>query len=202
MKNHRLIALAVALAFAPLSFAQDAAKAPQMTPEQQKMMEAWTAAATPGPQHAEIAKLDGKFNAQSSMWWDPKAPPQTSAGTLVNKMIYGGRYQQMTYNGEWNGEKFEGQGLVGYDNTRKKYFTTWSDSNATAFYLAWGDYDAATKTYTYHSEYPDPTAGGAIVKVRQTVKVDSPDKFTFSWFETKPNVPEMKTMEIVYTRAK
>ena len=202
MKNHRSIALAVALAFAPPAFAQDAAQAPQLTPEQQKMMEAWQAAGTPGPQHAELAKLDGTFDAKSSMWWDPKAPPETSTGKLVNKMIFGGRYQQMTYDGEWQGEKFQGQGLVGYDNTRKKYFTTWADSVATAFYLAWGDYDAATKTYTYHSEYPDPAANGALVQVRQTVKVDSPDKFTFSWYETRPNAPEAKTMEIVYTRAK
>ena len=202
MKNHRSIALAVALAFAPPAFAQDAAQAPQLTPEQQKMMEAWQAAATPGPQHAEIAKLDGTFDAQSTMWWDPKAPPQTSTGKLVNEMIMGGRYQQSTYHGEWNGEKFEGRGITGYDNTRKKYFATWHDSMATAFYLSWGDYDAASKTYTYHGEFPDPAAGGAIVKVRQTVKVDSPDKFTFSWHETRPNAAEVKTMEIVYTRAK
>ena len=201
MKAHRCFAFAAAIAFAPLVVAQDAAQAPQMTPEQQKMMEAWTAAATPGPQHAQLKLMDGKFNSQSSMWMDPKAPPQTGVGTLVNETIMGGRYQQSTYHGEWNGEKFEGHGITGYDNTRKKYFATWHDSMSTAFYLAWGDYDAATKTYTYHGEFPDPGLGGALVKVRLSVKVVSPDKFTFTWYETRPNVPEARTMEIVYTRA-
>ena len=202
MNAHRRLAFCLALALAAPLAAQDAAQPPKMTPEQQAMMDAWVAAGKPGSEHEQLKGMVGRWDAATSMWMDPSAPPEQSKGTEVSEAIYGGRYVRSTFNGNWAGEAFEGTAISGYDNVRKKYHVTWFDSMSTAIYTAYVDYDAATKSYTYHGEMPDPAAGGAMIKVRQVVRVDSPDAHTMTWYETRAGAPEAKTMEIVYTRAK
>lgn len=202
MNVHRTTAFALTLALSLPLLAQDAAQAPQMTPEQQKTMEAWVAAGTPGAEHARFKDMVGDWNAATTMWMDPAAPPQTSTGTETNELVYGGRFLRSTFKGEWAGESFEGTALTGYDNARKKHVVTWHDSMSTAIYVAYGDHDAATNTTTFHGEVADAAAPGSMIKVRQVMKFESPDRHTMTWYETRGSAPEAKTMEIVYTRAK
>lgn len=199
MKLTRLMWLALALAGAVA--AQDG-KAPEMTPEQKAMMEAWDAAGKIGSEHERLKAFEGTWDAATSMWMDPSAPPEAGKGTAVTSSIFGGRFSRMDYTGEWNGQPFTGMAMTGYDNTTKKYVGSWVDSMSTAMFVSEGDYDDATKTWTFHSEMADPMAPGTKFKVRETVKIDSPDQHTMTWYETRGAGPEMKTMQIVYTRKK
>src|SRR5829696_1589882 len=60
-------------------------------------------AGTPGQQHAMLAKWDGKWTAETTMWMSPGAPPMTAKSTAVNKMILGGRYQETSFKGDFMG---------------------------------------------------------------------------------------------------
>lgn len=206
MNTFRQFAFALAFAFAaPLAAEEarpDAAQPPKMSAEEQRIMDAWMTAGKPAAEHQQLAALVGTWNAATTMWMSPDAPPQQGKGTEVGEAVYGGRYIRSTYNGEWNGEKFEGTALTGYDNARKKHFVAWYDSMSTSLYTAYGDYDAATKTYTFHGEMADPAFPGQITRVRQLVRIASNDEHTMSWYETRGAAAETKTMEIVYTRAK
>src|SRR3546814_4774128 len=103
MKTRNRI-LHAALACALLSFAAAAAAqeeparqpAPQAsaTPdaEQQAMMAAWQKAATPGPQHAQLAEqFAGTWDTKQTMWMDPSAPPMVETGKSVDTAVLGGR---------------------------------------------------------------------------------------------------------------
>lgn len=206
MNTYVQFALALALAFAAPLEAEDtkpeAAQAPKMSAEEQRIMDAWMAAGKPAAEHQQLESLVGTWSAATTMWMSADAPPQQGKGTEVSESVYGGRYVRSTFDGDWNGEKFEGTALTGYDNARKKHFVSWHDSMSTSLYTAYGDYDAATKTYTFHGEVADPAFPGTMTKVRQLIRIASNDEHTMSWFETRGSAAELKTMEIVYTRVK
>ncbi|MDB5210043.1 MAG: hypothetical protein JWQ30_870, partial [Sediminibacterium sp.] len=88
-------------------------------------------AGTPGKEQAMLAKSNGVWKAETTMWMSPDAPPMKSNGTATNKMIMGGRYQQMAFKGDMMGQPFEGLGTTGYDNARKVWTSTWIDNMGT-----------------------------------------------------------------------
>jgi len=69
----------------------------------------------------------------------------------------------------------------------------------TGIMLSEGDYDPATKTFTYPSE--EEMMPGVKTKVREVIKITDKDHHTFEWYEDRGG-QETKTMEINYTRKK
>lgn len=195
-----LLTLAL-LAAVPLAAQDKPAKPAQLTPEQQAMMQAWEAAAKPGEQHKQLAAMVGKWTTKQTMWMDPSAPPLTETGTATNTLVLGGRHIRQDFRSKWMGQPFEGVGFNGYDNVTGKYYSTWMDSGSTGMYVSHGDYDPATKTYTYLGEMADPASKGAKVPVRQVVRVVDNDHQVFEMYETRGG-KEAKTMQIDYTRQK
>ena len=105
----------------------------------------------------------------------------------------------MHYEGNYEGQTVNGEGFLGFDNLKGKFFNTWIDSMSTGFWLAWGTYDAASKTYTFHGEMDDPMKAGKKTPVRQVVHVVDPTHYTFEWNETHAG-KEAKMMQIDYTK--
>jgi Protein of unknown function (DUF1579) len=158
--------------------------------------------------HKMLADLDGTWSYTVTMWMSPGAPPMKSSGTAVRKSLMGGRFFQMDVtgnmkmpgaDGKMKDMEFKGHGMEGYDNVKKKFVGTWMDNMGTAIMMSEGDYDPATKTFTYTSEMePMP---GMKMKVREVMKLTDKNHMTFEWYENQ-NGQENKTMEIAYTRKK
>lgn len=72
---------------------------------------------------------------------------------------------------------------------------------STAHMLSHGDYDAATRTYTYTGEMADPMRPGSMIPVRETVRVIDADHHVMERFEPKDG-KEVRTMQLEYTRRK
>jgi hypothetical protein len=179
--------------------AKPAAAAPEMTPEQKAEMEAWAKMAAVRDEHKQLAWFAGNWTAKMSMWQDPKAPPQVSDAKTTSAAILGGRYIESHHEGSFMGQPYHGQGLFGFDNLKGKYFSTWNDDMSTGQWLAWGDYDAKTKTYTFHGDMDDPMKAGAKIPVREVVRVIDDKHYSFEWYETRGG-KEAKTMQIEYSR--
>ena len=62
-----------------------------------------------------------------------------------------------------------------------------------------GTYDAATATYEFKSEMPDPMHGGAMVPIRETIKIVDADHHVMEMFETRDGA-ELRTMILEYSR--
>lgn len=204
MKTRHLAVLTLAFVIATPAFAKDkkTAAPPQMSAEQKAMMEAWQKASTPNERHQQlIAEFAGTWDAKMTSWMDPSAKPMTETGKSVNTAVLGGRQLRMDYTGQFMGQPFEGTGYTGYDNVTGKYFSTWSDNMSTGLFVSHGHYDPASKSYTYHAQMPDPMQNGALVPVREVIRVVDADHVNFEMYETRDG-KERKSMEIEYARAK
>ena len=106
-------------------------------------MQAWLEFGTPGEAHEAMKAWVGEWNLETTMWMAPGAPPSTSKAYSKAELIMDGRYLVEHVNGEidmgdGNTVPFEGVSLVGYDNHKKKYFSTWIDSFSTAMMVEEG----------------------------------------------------------------
>ncbi|MEO6065582.1 MAG: DUF1579 domain-containing protein [Lysobacterales bacterium] len=189
----------VAAEAAALNANSAAGAMPPMSAEQKAMMDAWAKAGMKGPQHEQLAGMVGEWDAKVSMWMDPAAPAQTSTGIEVSSSMYDGKFIQSKFTGTYAGQPFEGTSLMGYDNVRGKYTSTWHDSTGTGIFMAMGDYDPATRTYTLRGSMADPMKPSELTPVRQVIRIVDNNHHEFEWHETHGG-NEMKTMEISYTR--
>ena len=192
MKQITLIISAISL-FIFSSTAQEAGPV-----DQAAMEKAWQAYMTPGDVHKMLAKSDGEWTADVSAWMAPGAPPEKSTATVVNKMILGGRYQQNTYTGTMMNMPFEGTGMVGYDNAKKMFVSTWVDNMGTGIIYMEGPWDNGTKTVNMKGKQTDPITGKE-TGIRESFKIIDDNNQLMEMYSTV-NGNEFKTMEIKLKR--
>jgi hypothetical protein len=182
--------VALALMAAGLAVAADAPKkaeitagttAPAMTPEQ--MMAVWQKSAAVGPEHAVLKNFEGKWTSSVTATMDPSKPPEKSEGTSEGMLIMGGRFVHVLHHGTMMGQPFEGMMLLGYDNLRKKYTSSWVDNMGTQIASYDGTWNAAKKSLTMAGHFIDPMTG----KLTHTRGVTAfPDANTMTYDEYMP----------------
>jgi hypothetical protein len=179
-------------------------------PDQAEMMKQMMEMAKLNENHKLLGQLAGNWTYTIKMWMngDPSSKPETSHGTATRKPIMDGRFyvvdvtgkmQMPGPDGKMKDTTFKGTGLEGYDNAKQKFVGSWVDNMGTGIMKSEGDYDSATKTFTYASEYE--MAPGMNQKIREVIKVVDKDHHTFEWYENRGG-QDVKTMEIDYTRKK
>lgn len=173
------------------------ASAQQM--DQAAAMKAWEEYKTPGDVHKMIAKSDGKWTHETTMWMDPSAPPTKSKGTCTNKMIMGGRYQQSNLTGTMMGMPFEGMSLMGYDNKTHVFTSAWVDNMGTGMMTMEGKWDDATKSITFNGKCVEPMSGESM-GVREIFTMQDDNHQTMEMYQSMGG-QEMKVMEVKFTRA-
>jgi hypothetical protein len=196
------IAVTIAcLALLPAVAGDEAQKPPAMSPEEKAMMEKWTAFMTPGEEHKLLAQREGSWTARVTMWMAPGAPPVSSDGTSDARMIMEGRYLEDVTHSTFNGMPFEGRGITGFDNLKKKFVSEWIDNMGTGIMTAEATYDPKTKSYRSVAKTSDPMTGKTKT-VRSTDTMIDADTWKSEMFDKTPDGKEYKSMEIVYKRKK
>lgn len=161
---------------------------------------AWMAFMTPGTAHNTLAAGNGTWDEEITLYRTDGAPPTVAKSTCTNEMILGGRYQRSVHKGEMMGMPFEGEGISGYDNGRKIYFSTWVDNMGTGIMYSEGKYDPVKKQLVLKGKSTDPATGKAM-DFRQTMKsVDADHQVMEMYMISKGK--EFKSMEIRFTRRK
>ena len=175
------------------------ASAPPGAPDA-KMMEEMMKANAPGPQHAAMKKMAGKFDAEVTVKMAADAPEMKSKGQEVSEMILGDKFLKSDFSGEMMGNAFKGINLAGYDNMKKKYVAAWVDSMGTGIMTSEGTADSSGKVITYEGDYPCPAEGGKIKHFRQVVTIKDDDHYSFEMFEAGADGKEFRGLYIQYTR--
>ncbi len=171
-------------------------------PDSATMMKNWQNYMTPGDMHAMLAKSNGTWNTEITMWEVPGAPATTSTGTSVNNMIMGGRYQESTNSGNMMGMPFEGRSITGYDNGKKAFVSSWIDNMGTGFMNMEGVWDDATKTINFSGKCMNPMTLKEC-DYRETFKlVDDNTQWMEMYGPSPIDGKEFKMMEIKFTRKK
>jgi len=176
------------------------AAAPQaMDPK--AMEEMMMKAAAPGPHHERFKKLAGEWDTTVKWTMDPAQPAQESQAHSVITSLMDGRYSQEQASGESMGRPFTGMGVMGYDNTLKKYVSTWIDNMGTGIMMSSGTPDASGNVVNWSGESSDPMTG-KMTKYRMVTRFLDDDHYTFEMFMKGKDGKEFRAMEISYNRHK
>lgn len=167
--------------------------------KQSKEMQAWMTYMTPGKMHEMMAKSAGLWSEDVTMWMAPDSPPMKSTSTAMNKMIMGNRYLQGMHRGIFNGMPFEGISVIGYDNAKNVFVSSWIDNMGTGMLYAEGKWNETSKSIEFTGNEVDPMTGKEM-KVREVMKFIDDNSQSMEMYMTPVAGKEYKSMEIKYTR--
>lgn len=189
----RLLLILIAIMPMALTYSVNA-----QTAEQQK---AWMDYMTPGEVHKALAKETGNWTFTMSYWMAANTPAGTATGTNEYKMVLGGRFQESVSKAKMEGMDFEGHGLIGFDNAKQSFQSTWADNMGTGIMFLQGKWNDADKSVTLAGKMYDP-ATGKEVDVKQIYKMLDDDHHTMEMYVPGADGKEFKNMEIKFTRSK
>jgi len=151
---------------------------------------------TPGPEHKALAKMIGTWDCEI------KSPDgqNVSKGESVYKAGPGGLWVIADFKGMMGPLEFQGHGIDGYDQGKKKYVSVWTDSMTSAPMFFEGDYDDDKKTLTLIGEGQGPD--GQSAKFKSVTKFKDEDHHTFTLNVVGPGGVDIPMMSIDYTRRK
>lgn len=191
----------VLLATTSGGFAEEVAGQGEMSPEQKEMMARMEAYSTVNENHALLATLAGSWKATIEHKMTAEAPAETSEGTSQNVMVFGGRFLEQVYQGEFNGNPFEGKGIMGYDNIQKKFQGLWYDSMATGIMISTSTYDSVAKVFSEEGQLSCPMTNGQRTFRGVTTLTDA-DHYSYEMFMKDEAGSEFRSMRIDYARVK
>ena len=190
MKTKVLTAIAL-LCFCGLIYADQ---------QEDAMMKAWMAYATPGEAQKSMAGMAGNWDTTITTYMMP-GKPVVEKGTATFEAIMDGRYVVEKADGNFQGMPFQGMGVFGYDNGLKQYVSTWIDNMGTGIMTATGSSDDGGKTITYVNKAFDPLSSKE-QSYRSVLHMMSADQYHYEMYGPGPDGKEMKMMEITYDRKK
>lgn len=167
--------------------------------EIQKIFAAVEKAGKPGAEHKKLDAMIGNWTYRAEFWMTPGTEAMVMEGTSSYKWLFGGRFVQQDVDSKAP-MPFQGFGLVGYDNLRKKYTAMWTDSMSTSIYISKGTVDKSGKVFTFLGREKDPVSG-AIVQTRDVIRLVSKDVHVMEAYRKKDG-KEAKVMKITYNRKK
>jgi Protein of unknown function (DUF1579) len=149
----------------------------------------------PGSEHARLKEMVGTWDTVMEMGG------QKSKGTATYKSICGGMWIASDFESELGGVPFQGHGMDGYDQLKKKYIGHWFDSMSSTPMTMEGNFDADHKVLTMTGSSPGPD--GKPQKFRATNEMKGTSQMTFKMFMVSAsNGKEELAFTIEYTRRK
>jgi len=176
-----------------------AAAADKMKAEHDAMMAEMMKYANPGPMHAALDPLVGKWKTSTKSWMGPE--PTVSEGTCERTWLLGGRFLQSRYTGSFDKMPFEGMEILGYDMKKKEFTNVWIDNMGTYMSVGTGGQaDPSGKMITINSSFEDPVTGKPM-PYRMITKITDNNSHTFTMLGNMEG-KDVPQMEITYTRVK
>ena len=164
-----------------------------------KEEQAWLDSMLPGKMHEMLNKSSGVWTEEVTMWMASEATPIKSTMTAMNRMIMGNRYLQGMHRGSVDGKMFEGISVIGYDNAKKSFVSTWIDNMGTGIMVMEGGWKEPNKIIEMTGKQADPLTGKDI-KMRELFRFIDDNNQTLEMYSTPLASKEYKSMEIKYTR--
>jgi len=184
----RILLISVLILTCSISFGQS-----------EEEMSKWQAYMTPSVVHQELAKSEGLWDTENTMWMKPGEEPVVTKGTMENKMILGGRYQQSKYTSTFNKMPMEGMGTLSYDNHTKEFTSTWIDNFGTGMMILKGKKDTSTGILHLRGEVTDIMTSESTMKVRETFTyIDENTQKMEMYFQYEGK--EFLSMRIIFKR--
>jgi hypothetical protein len=202
---------AILTIFVVLTFAQGSDRKKTVSTASRQEVPAWISRGTPGPGHAALQPLIGKWRVHKSVYGilgrSPDLPPLVSDDiTTTREWIGNGRFIQDTSEGTVNGRPYWRRGWLGYSNMDKRYeWVTIDAVNTTMMYYLGQPGDGVKMpiemlgTFTDQGVVNERTVGQS-VRQRTVIRIDNVDRHTFELYFTPRGGKEQLADRSVYIR--
>lgn len=171
----------------------------KMEMDQAEMQQMWMDYGVPGPEHKEMAKRAGSWEATFVDYTTPE--PTTSKGTVKRSMMFDGKYmrEEIKSSFKWDGKEypFTGIGTLGFDKGSKEYFYFWIDSMGTGYAFTHGK-PGENNTTEMDGRMTSPM-GMMTTRVEVTMVDDDTDTMVM-YSDMNHDGKEEKCMMITYKR--
>jgi len=160
-------------------------------PEQMRMMHEYS---MPGPRHMKLNEWAGHWQETAQVWIKPGGKPAEFRLMSDGRTIMEGRFLQNEIRGMMNGRPYEGQEIIGWDNSRQLYVSSLIDNQGTGILSMEGQLDEPNHSIIFTGVASNP-AGPEPVKVRVVWTMKDPNNIKKEFYMEQQG-KEMKTMEI------
>lgn len=143
-------------------------------PDMQEMMKKMQAHATPGEQHKLLSRMVGIWKTEMRVMGGA-----ATEGSAEFQWIMGDRYVQQTFKGNMMGQPYEGMGLFGYDNYKKKFTSMWIDSLSTTMNYGEGLLDQSGKIISFYGTMDEYLTGEHDKPVKYVLDLSKDDEINF-----------------------
>jgi hypothetical protein len=149
--------------------------------------------------HEFLKQFVGTWDVQAKIWTEQGKPPIKSSAIETASLKCAGLWLVYNDKGELGGRAFEGYGMLGYDEEKKKFIGCWVDQTSTSMDIAEGTCDEKGKVFTLISETTD--AAGTVTRTKRVMEIKGPDSQSLVCYEG-PKGKEVVVGEYEYTRKK
>jgi len=175
---------------------------PEMSAEELAHMQAYMKLMQPGEAHKLLHKYVGTWDTVSKIWMGgPNSPPMESTGSSTFKSVLGGNWIMEEHTGSMMGMPYLGFGMMGYDNYKNLYVSTWYSNMGTELLQMTGSRHPKTGITTMYGTMDEPQLNVHGRTVKYVSKPTGDDHFTFSIIDLHAG-DDYKVIEISYTRRK
>jgi uncharacterized protein DUF1579 len=151
-------------------------------------------------EHGGMARAEGTWDASVEISIGPPGtPPRLSKAVETNRLCCGGLWLVSEFKSNPGSAPYEGHGITGYEPAKKKYISTWVDSDLTTPMVSEGAYDATGRTLTMRGSM---TSRGKTLQWRDVEVWKDDDTRQFTVFMRGPDGKETPSLNIAYTRRK
>jgi hypothetical protein len=151
-----------------------------------------------GPEHAMLQKLVGTWDAVVITNDETGAEQRSKGATSTVK--HTDFHTIDSFLGDFMGMPFKGNGVNGYCQVKKQFFTFWTDSMTPSPVYLTGQYDAKKREMAMTGECFGMT--GKLEPCRTVTQYKDDDHYNWAMYMTGPDGKEMRALAIEYTRRK
>lgn len=153
---------------------------------------------TPGEMHQMLSQSIGAWAEEIVMWTAPESDSIKDNIICESNMILNGLFLETKHSGVLNSMPFEGISIMGYDNSRRVFVSTWLDNFGSGVTYMEGSWNEKQTAIVFTGKTTDPLTGKQ-KNVRQILKVVDDFTQTMEMY-SELNGKEYKSMAITLTR--
>jgi hypothetical protein len=171
------------------------------TKSREEIMKACTEAGRLGKEHEFLRRFVGTWDVVGRFWMEgPGGSAMESRGVAEIRWLFPGRWLEEVFKSEMMGGPYEGHGIFGYDNLKKKYVSSWVDNMGTALTTMEGNLDLEGKTLMRYGRADDPASGKHGKLMGYILHFRDGDHHVFEMRDYSLGPEGGKVMELEYTR--
>jgi hypothetical protein len=164
-------------------------------------MARWMQTFQPGPAHARLKELLGKYDILTRIRMEPGQPPLEVRSSGEFSWLAEGKWLQLEWAGTlMNGQPGSGLWVLGYDNFKERYVTMMVDSMQTCMNGASGHFDSSGDDLILWGTIDEPMTPEQDKMVKYVYRDFGKDAFVFEIHDMMIGESNTKVVELAFER--